>query len=88
MGLPNIQHNIVIEVPRCGLSFEVNASPVKKEEDYVTYSLSSSRHRQISFRHDLFLKAYSGDSKLVYSSDSVITNGPWILEHKKGLRVC
>ena len=88
MGLENIQHNLVIKMPRLGLSFEVNATPVKNNTNYVTYSLSSSKDKQVSFRHSSFVEGYSEGSELIYDGDSVITNGSWMQETKMGARIC
>lgn len=75
-------------MPRLGVTFEVNSNPIKLTEDYTTYSLSSSKDKQISFRSMLLVKDYSVGSELIYNGDSVITTGSWMKEHKRGARIC
>ena len=103
MGLETIQNNLIIKMPRLGFSFEVNATPVEnKAREYVVYSLSSSKDKQISFRRnylvlkvnkflsrgDASAKDYPEVPELVYTGDSVISNGSWMKEHKRGARIC
>ncbi len=84
--MENIQTNAIIEVPRMGISLEVQLPP-RETPEAIIYSISGNRNNLVFLDARLLPHYTPASRRLVYEGDSLHTNGSWMQE-QRGRRIC